>query len=410
MDKYRRIFCYGIVTAIVVLASLSFAVTGDDKPAEAIKSGDINTCRLILPPVVYAVAGTEVNLYFQNLILTPPGRVWIFDVSCAKGRQQVERWTWVPKDEDAGDLPLALEVRNADDKVVANGKTTIRVTRASAGQGQPLRLLCIGDSGTHASAYTAELMKSCAGPEQPKLQLIGTHHPPFAGPGNVHEGYGGWTFQNFLEKYTDKPIPGDHANRSSPFVFGSPNGPVFDVPRYIKESCGGVPPDYVTMFLGANELAAIVVNPGNPDLPDLDERIERVLEYADRLIAGWRAAAPKAKIGLVTMYPPTNQDGFGANYGTSRLKYWPYRKAQHRLVEMMIAKYGRKVDEGLYVIPSYLMLDTEHAFPTESQPANSRTTEKVTRISNALHLASGYGQLSDSIFGWLKCLAGAGAP
>src|SRR5258708_1608662 len=108
------------------------------------------------------------------------------------------------------------------------------------------------------------------------------------------------------------------------------------------------------------------------------------------------------------MYPPTNQDGFGANYGSSRLKYWPYRKAQHRLVEMMIAKYGRRVDDGLYVIPSYVMLDTEHAFPTESVPANSRTTEKVTRIANALHLASGYGPLSDSIFRWLKCIVAPG--
>jgi lysophospholipase L1-like esterase len=351
--------------------------------------------------VVYAVAGTEVNLYFRNLILTPPGRVWIFDVSCAKGRQLAERWTFLPKDEDAGDWPITLEVRDAEDKVAATGRTTIRVARAGAGAGQPLRLLCIGDSGTHASAYTAELMKSCAGPEQPKLKLIGTHHPPFAAAGNVHEGYGGWTFQNFVEKYTDKPVAGDHFHRSSPFVFGTPKGPVFDVPRYIKESCGGVPPDYVTMFLGANEMAAVAMNPGNPDST---ASIESVLGHADRLIAGWRAAAPKAKIGLVTMYPPTNQDGFGANYGCS-LKYWPYRKAQHQLVEMMIAKYGRRANDGLYVIPAYVMLDTEHAFPIESQPASARTTEKIPRIVNALHLSSGgYGQLSDSIFGWLKCM------
>ena len=407
MVNHRRTLCYGIVSAIVVLTSLAFAGADDENPADLIKAGDLHSCRLILPPVVYAVAGTELNLYFQNLILTPPGRVWIFDVTCEKGQQQVERWTWLPKDEDTGDLPLTLEVRDPDDKTVANGKTTIRVARARAGHGQPLRLLCIGDSGTHASAYTAELMKSCAGPEQPQLELIGTHHPPFAGPGNVHEGYGGWTFQDFVEKYTDKPMPGDHVNRSSPFVFGSPNGPVFDVPRYIKESCGGVPPDFVTMFLGANELARIVTDPSNPDL---DERIGRVLGHADRLIAGWRTAAPKAKIGLVTMYPPSNQDGFGANYGSSRLKYWPYRKAQHRLVEMMIAKYGRRSNDGLYVIPAYVMLDTEHAFPTETQPANARTPEKISRIVNALHLAGGYGQLSDAIFGWLKCMTEPSEP
>ncbi len=370
--------------------------------AGVVHAKDINACRLVLPPVVYAVSGTEVNLYFENLILTPPGRVWIFDVTCAKGSQQVERWTWIPRDADAGDLPLSLEVRDADDKVVANGKTTIRVAIAGAGAGRPLRLLCIGDSLTHASVYTAELMKSCAGKDQPQLTLIGTHHPPSAAPGNVHEGYGGWTFQSFLEKYTNTPVPGDHGNRSSPFVFGSPQGPVFDVPRYVKESCDGVPPDYVTILLGANDLAGIVMNPKSTDL---DESIGRVLGNADRLIAGWRTAAPKAKIGLVTMFPPTNQDGFGANYGSSRLKYWPFRKAQHRLVEMMIARYANRADDGLYVIPAYGMLDTAHAFPSTSQPANARTTEKVTRIVNALHPGSGYGQIADAIFGWLKCMA-----
>lgn len=389
---FRAIVCGTIVCGILPVAGITTT-----------QAEDLNTCRLVLPPVVYAVAGTETNLYFQNVILTPPGRIWIFDVLCAKGIQQVERWTWIPKDEDAGDVPLSLEVRNADDKVVATGKTIIRVAKANAGSEQPLRLLCIGDSGTHASAYTAELMKSCAEPGQPRLTLLGTHHPPFAAPGNVHEGYGGWTFQNFVEKYTDKPVPGDHGNRSSPFVFASPNGPVFDVPRYIKESCGGVPPDHVTMFLGANELAQIVMDPANPDL---DESIGRVFGHADRLIAGWRAAAPKARIGLVTMYPPTNQDGFGANYANSRLKYWPYRKAQHRFVEMMIARYGDRANDGLYVIPAYLMLDTEHSFPIEAQQANARTTEEIPRIVNALHLtSSGYGQLSDSIFGWLKCMS-----
>lgn len=382
-----------IVSGIVGLAGVA--------TADETKSVESNSCRLVLPPVVYAVAGTELNLYFENLILTPPGRIWIFDVTCTKGRQLVDCWRWTPKDEEAGDLPLRVEVRDADDHIVATAKTVVRVARGTAGAGQPLRLLCIGDSGTHASAYTAELLKSCEAPDQPKLTLIGTHHPPHAGPGNFHEGYGGWTFQNFVEKYTDKPIPGDHGNRSSPFVYGSPNGPVFDVPRYIKESCGGVPPDYVTMFLGANELAGII----NLDQSEWDAAITKVLGHADRLIAGWRAAAPKAKIGLVTMYPPTNQDGFGANYGNSRLKYWPYRKSQHRLVEMMIAKYGNRVDDSLCVIPAYVNLDTQHSFPTEFQPASARSAEKIVRITNALHLnASGYAQLSDAIFGWLKCM------
>src|SRR5258708_23878933 len=98
MVKYRKTLGYRIVSATIVLASLSVAVSGDDKPADLSSAGSRNTCRLILPAVVYGVAGTEVNLYFQNLILTPPGRIWIFDVSCTKGKQPVERWTWLPGD------------------------------------------------------------------------------------------------------------------------------------------------------------------------------------------------------------------------------------------------------------------------------------------------------------------------
>src|SRR5258708_14985183 len=108
----KSVLCGTVLFAIFALSGIA-------------RAEEFNACRLILPPVVYAVAGTEVNLYFQNLILTPPGRVWIFDVNCTKGRQQVERWTWLPGDEEAGDLPLALEVRDADDKVAAIGKTTI---------------------------------------------------------------------------------------------------------------------------------------------------------------------------------------------------------------------------------------------------------------------------------------------
>lgn len=382
-----------------------------------------SSCHLVLPPVIYAVAGREVNLYFQNLILSPPGRVWIFDVACAKGAQQVERWTWVPREEDAGEVPLSIEVRDADDRIVARGETTIRVVSARAGANRPLRLLCIGDSGTHASVYTAELIKLCAGRGQPRLKLLGTHHPPHAvGKGNVHEGYGGWQFQDFVEKYTDYPVPGDHGQPSSPFVFGSPDGPVFDFPRYVRENCGGRSPEYVFVFLGANELGPISTGMDPTEFreafadpkrmgvfsriaakPRLDAEIRQVFRYADRLIAGLRAAGPRTKIGLAPMYPAANQDGFGANYGCSVLKYWPYRKAQHRLVELMIARYGHREAEDLYLVPAFAMLDTAHAYPTEVQPAHARTTTKVVRIVNALHInASGHAQLAEAIFGWLK--------
>ena len=65
-------------------------------------------------------------------------------MTCDKGAHQVERWTWVPSEDDVGRVPLSVEVRDAYDKVVAGGKTTVYVAAAQSGSGRSLRLLCIG--------------------------------------------------------------------------------------------------------------------------------------------------------------------------------------------------------------------------------------------------------------------------
>ena len=354
-----------------------------------------NACRLALPPAVYAVAGTEVNLYFHNIILAPPGRVWIMGVDCAKGRQQVERWTWVPKEEDVGQVPLTVEVRDADDNVVARGQTTVHVAGAESGAGRPLRLLCIGDSLTHHSVYTGELLKLFAGPGQPELKLLGTHHPyPTYAEANVHEGYGGWRYADFVEKFTENPEPGSYQKRSSPFVYPSPQGPVLDVARYVNESCAENPPDAVTILLGANDVW------GMKDATR-DAGIQRIMGYAEKLIGALRTGMPQTRIGILPLLPPAGQDAFGA------ASYWDYRKSQHLLVERLLRDYGGREADGLFIIPAYAMIDTEHGYPRGApEPVNARSSETISRQNNAVHPnTSGHSQVADAIFCWLKYCA-----
>src|SRR5690606_17345639 len=130
-------------------------------PAETAKStfASIGKCQLLLPKVIYAAPGQEANIYFDNVVLQSiPGR-YLFDVTCAKGDQRAERWTWTPTEKDAGDYALQLEVRDIDDAILATGSTLIRVAKADAGAAKPVKVLCIGDSLTAASAYTRELAK-----------------------------------------------------------------------------------------------------------------------------------------------------------------------------------------------------------------------------------------------------------
>lgn len=353
--------------------------------------------RLVLPPVVHAVPGIEANLYFDNIVLAPPGRALLFDVTCARGQQQEERWTFTPAEGDVGEFPLSVTVRDLDDRVVATAQTTVRVAAGNAGAGGSLTLLCIGDSLTHASVYTAELLKLFGTSGNPSLRLLGTHHVKDTAEGNVHEGYGGWKYQDFVTKYEPNPEPGSHAKRSSPFVFADDKGPVFDFGRYVKEQLGGTPPDFVTIFLGPNDVF------GSTD-ENLEETITRVMGYADKLLAGIRAAAPRAKIGLLPPVPPTaSQDGFGANYGCSQTR-WQYRKNQHRLVEAMLARYSGREADGVCVVPAYASFDSVHNYPVDpGSRLHARSTETIPRVTNALHPAlSGYRQIADSIYCWIK--------
>jgi lysophospholipase L1-like esterase len=307
--------------------------------------------------------------------------------------QQVERWTWVPpKEEDTGEIPLGIEVRDENDKVVARGQTTVRVSGAGNGSGRPLRLLCIGDSLTHASVYTGELLNLCAGPDQPKLKLLGTHHPyPEIVDSNVHEGYGGWRYADFVEKFAEHPVPGSYQERSSPFVYPSAQGPVLDVAHYIKENCEGKPPDAVTILLGANDVWGM-------NDATRDKGIQLIMGYAEKLIGAIHSAAPRTRIGILPLLPPAGQDAFGA------AKYWDYRKSQHRLVEELLRKYQGQEADGLFIIPAYVMIDTVHGYPQSGlEPVNSRSPEEISRQNNAVHLNSvGYNQTADAIFYWLK--------
>ncbi|MDH7571854.1 MAG: hypothetical protein QHJ73_19915, partial [Armatimonadota bacterium] len=112
------------------LACLAFvqAVGSSGKPGE--ETPRTNLCRLVLPERIPAVVGHEVNIYFDNVVLALPGRVYLFDVTCPKGRQQEERWTFTPQAGDVGEHPLRLAVRDPEYRLLAQAETVIRVVPA----------------------------------------------------------------------------------------------------------------------------------------------------------------------------------------------------------------------------------------------------------------------------------------
>ena len=366
------------------------------EPVDASKSAfaPIGKCQLVLPTVIYATPGQEANIYFDNVVLQPVPGKYLFDVTCARGDQQSERWTWTPEAKDAGDYALQIEVRDWDDAIVATGSTIIRVAKADAGAQQPIKVLSIGDSLTAASVYTGELAKLGAGDGNPHITMLGTNGP---GNGNLHEGYGGWRFQTFLQKWVANPEADARASaKSSPFLFLEDGKPTFDFSRYLTEKLQGQMPDYITVMLGTNDVF------GATDQNRTDT-VESMIGYAITLIDAIRAAAPNAKIAILPPVPPSSsQDAFGANYHSNQTR-WGYRKNQHLTVTRLMQVFGDREAENLYIVPAYTNIDCTSNFPSATKAVNARNETKLSRASNGVHpSATGYLQIADSIFSWLK--------
>lgn len=349
--------------------------------------------RPVLPPVVYAVPGIECNIYFDNIILTPNIHNYLFDVDCAKGRQQAERYTWTPTADDVGNYPLTLKVYDSNYVMVAEVNTEIRVVPPDAGAGRELSCLIIGDSLTAASVYPTELSSLFSADGNPQITLVGTTE---RGEGVRHEGYGGWSASTFLTMWAAIVDPENPRRQRSPFLYLVEDRPVLDFARYCEENNNGAPPDYITIALGCNDNFSATEE-------TIEERIDLFLENMNTLIAEFQRVGPQTRIGIVMLVPPAaTQDAFGANYDCGQTRY-QYRRNQHRVVERLFEVYGGSAAENVFLIPAHVNIDCVNNYPLVTRPANARTEKEITRLNNGVHpAAAGYLQMADSIYCWMK--------
>lgn len=345
--------------------------------------------RLTLPRAFYAVTGTEISIYFDNIVLTETPQDFRFNVRCDIGRVEKSRWTVIPKAGDEGTHPIEITVNDSSGKERAQGDVMLHVVPAGAGEDRTVRLLIVGDSLTHATAYPNELASRLSLDGNPDWTMLGTHRPASAAEGVHHEGYGGWTWGRFVTKYEPNP-DGTHRKRSSPFVFAGPDGkPQLNLPRYFETSTQGQQPDIVFFLLGINDCFS-----ADPDDPaSIDSRIDAMLGHAETLLAAFRKAAPHSDLAICVTTPPNaRESGFEANY-KGRYHRWGWKRIQHRLVERLTKhfaglprKKGSRIG-GVYVVPTHLNLD-----PIDGYPDN-----------NGVHPNGfGYQQIGTSLYCWLK--------
>lgn len=362
-----------------------------------------NPISLQLPTVIYAIPGQEANIYFDNIVLVPNPDAYVFDVTCAKGRNDAKRWRFLPKPEEVGEYSWRVSVYDLQG-LVAQAETTIVVAKPDAGQGRSLSILLVGDSLTNAGVYPARVFELMSGDNNPAITMAGSNGPGYKPqPGGVaHEGWGGWAWNTFLTKTKpyakENPSPADIASRF--LVVDDQGQATVDLQNYFNLYNHGAPPDIVTFQLGVNDVF------GAKD-DNVEKRIADILAAANRLIEAFRQAAPAAIIGVGLVTPgASSQDAFGANYACGQTR-WQYKKNQHRLNQAMLDMFGHHPDPLLSLIPTNVNLDCENNFPKISEPVNAGNDAKITRLNNGVHPApAGYRQIGDTFYAWMKAQLG----
>ncbi|MEK6795734.1 MAG: SGNH/GDSL hydrolase family protein [Spirochaetota bacterium] len=372
-----------ICCIFLVLSSLAEAQSPKNSGEPALP--DPENVRLILPPFWYAVADLPMSIYYDNIILAEDPAQYTFTMNApVASKSEARCWTIMPSEKDAGEHVVTVTVADAQGKERAHASMTLRIAPKNAGSGRNMRLLMIGDSLTMASVYPNEVFTRMTPPDNPALTMLGTHRPPSVLPGVAHEGYGGWAWNTFLTKYEPNP-DGTYKKRSSPFIFHADGAPMLDIPRYIAESCGGIPPDVVTIHLGVNDCFGVSTNAD--DTAAVDARIDVVFADAEKFITAFRAAAQNARFGIgITTPPNAREEGFAASYKGAYHR-WGWKRVQHRLIEREIRQFSGREQEGLHLIPVQLCIDPIGGYPTD----------------NGVHPnTDGYRSMGRTFYAWLK--------
>lgn len=338
------------------------------------------TLSLNLPATIYGIVGKELNIYFDN-IMEFDYKKYDFDVTCAIGKHQSERWTCVPS--TAGTYPLTIDVYSNNLKLTT--KTINIIVKATAvGNAVNKKLLIIGDSTTDngtngAGAVTAELL-NLFGSDVMDLTLLGTRG---VAP-NIHEGRSGWNALN----YTTLASSGGVTNA---FYNGG-----FDFSYYMTQQ-GYTDVDYVTINLGINDMFAFTTD------ATANAEITNVLARYQTMIDSIRAYNATVKIVVALTIPPSyNQDSFAHEYGNGQTR-WRYKRNNQLWVRALISQFSGKEGQYIYLLPINTNIDTINNMNTETVAINSRNSATTVRQSNGVHPnTSGYNQIADVYYYFLK--------
>lgn len=321
----------------------------------------------ILPKEIAAVVGQRFVIYFDNLVIARDPDRYVFEIETPtlKGASDRRFWSTKPTKAEAGRHNVLVRVKAlTDGRTLAEGTTTIVVVDPETVNVGSINLLIVGASNTHQGILPNDIWTRLNAWKPGQVTFVGSPTAPTGGnfsfyrptlPGVLHEGLGGWAWENFASHY----MPGKESLYKlpkSPFVFLENGKSTLDVGRYLDEKNVRGRLNAVMFDLGINETFG-----ANPDDPaSLKASLDAALKSADKLISAFKLAAPEAKI-IVGMPAPFTRSGpvFEKRYGAANPAFGDpmrHRRIVLALARRMIEHFSNS-ETAVVLAPLYLSID-----------------------------------------------------
>lgn len=374
-----------MATCSFTAAARTFLAATDAAAQRAAIGVDDSVVSLV-PSTVYAVEGTEFNIYNTNAAYGANDLDgYAIAISSDIGYQYERSFTLTPNAGQAGSHTLSFSVSSNDHARNYIAQSSTLIVRANAYPVTPVtrKLLVIGDSTTNNGEYLAELVKLFSSDTKYTLTLVGRKtasvNDSSATPRTIyHEGNDGWSINKYVTDVT------------SPFW----NGSGFSFSYYTSTNSIVLSAnDWVFINLGINDVMY------SADDAALATKITTILSQYATAIASIKAAVSGVRIGVCLTIPPSaSQSAFMSGQTQKR-----YKRNHDKLVKALIDTYDNGAVAGVTIVPINLGLDTLFNMQMTAVKANSRNPYYYNRQTNAVHPASyGYYQIADQIRAFLK--------
>jgi len=310
-----------------------------------------DSLQLTLPSTFQWITGEALTLYFDNMVLTPDLRDYVFRVNSKVGQSGQRQWHCPATQLRLGKLEWQLSIDNGHNEILAMDDMPLVVI--SPRKNAPAKKLLLVGGLTLEQTQLAQQVQVTLRKHEIPVTLTGSHSGlGRQNPEALHEGHDSWNWSRYISEYRLTPEYRNGKLWGSPFLYAGANGkPELNIARYLQK-IRSIPD--VVIFIW--EL------PQGVHGSILDITTETAAECAalDQLIEAFRSCNPAVRIGIMPPLPPAgSQDAF-AVYGN--LSRWDYRMRQHAAVRHLLQRYGNRQKAGVDILPGYLVIDPDHDF------------------------------------------------